>query len=487
MKIHLRITALLLLFIGCSFVSLTPLVAQSIKPHGALPSEDQLRWHQMEMYAFIHFNMNTFTGKEWGEGGEDPDLFKPDRLDCRQWARILKEAGFKAIILTAKHHDGFCLWPSGYTEHSVRSSKWRNGKGDVLQELSDACKEYGLKLGLYYSPWDRNHPEYGRPDYLNYMKNQLTEILSLYGDVFEVWFDGANGGQGYYGGANEKREVDRQAYYKWNDLYAWVKNLQPHAVIFSDGGPDVRWVGNEDGLASETNWCTLNRDMFYPGSPLYPQLGVGHKGGTHWVPAEVDVSIRPGWYYHPEQDTQVKSLDHLMNIYYSSVGRNANLLLNVPVDNHGLISKPDSARLMEFAKSIKSEFAMNLIQDAELSASCSWLAGKEYSLAHLSDGNPESCWASGNDCSAPELEIRFKKAAEISKVMIQEGIRLGQRVDGFRIEALINNQWKEIAKGTTIGYKRILRFNPVKTNRIRITFKSIAFPVVLSEVSIFAP
>lgn len=468
-----------------STLGLTSLIAQEIKPYEAVPTSQQLAWHQMERYAFVHFSMNTFTGKEWGDGSEDPRLFKPDSLDCRQWARILKKAGFTAIILTAKHHDGFCLWPSGYTEHCVKSSKWRDGKGDVVADLSQACREYGLKMGLYYSPWDRNHPAYGKPEYRDYMKNQLSELLTLYGDVFEVWFDGANGGDGYYGGAKEKREVDRKAYYNWPDLNAWVKYHQPDALIFSDGGPDIRWVGNEDGLASETNWCTLNREEFYPGSPLYPQLGQGHQHGSHWVPAEVDVSIRPGWYYHPEQDTQVKSLEHLMNIYYSSVGRNANLLLNIPVNRKGLISPQDSARLIEFAESVKSEFAANLMKDAELSASCSWIAGKAYSLTHVSDGNPESCWASGEGCAAPEVEIRFNTATEISKVMIQEGIRLGQRIDGFRVEALINNQWKEIAKGTTVGYKRILRFKPVKSDRLKILFTGVVSPLILSEIAVY--
>lgn len=474
--------SLTLLFLALSLVTLN---AQEPKPFGALPSPQQLAWHRMERYAFIHFSMNTFTGKEWGDGSEDPRLFKPDSLDCRQWARILKEAGFKAIILTAKHHDGFCLWPSGYTEHSVKSSKWRDGKGDVVQELSEACREYGLKMGLYYSPWDRNHPAYGRPEYRDYMKNQLSELLSLYGDVFEVWFDGANGGDGWYGGAKEKREVDRQAYYQWESLYEWVKHYQPDALIFSDGGPDIRWVGNEDGMASETNWCTLNRHLFYPGSPLYPQLGEGHKGGTHWVPAEADVSIRPGWYYHPEQDTQVKSVTDLMHIYHKSVGRNANLLLNIPVNPKGRISPQDSARLMEFHAALQKAFSRPLATRAEISASCTATGGKAYSLEQLTDGNPDTWWVSGNDCPVPVLELSFPEKTEVAAILLQEGIRLGQRVERFTVEAFVQNTWKEIAAGTTIGYKRILRFNPVKTTRIRISFHSAAQPVVISEINLY--
>jgi alpha-L-fucosidase len=234
-----------------------------------LPSERQLAWHELEYYAFVHFNMNTFTNMEWGFGDESPDLFNPAELDCRQWARVCKEAGMKGIILTAKHHDGFCLWPSEYTEHSVKNSPWKNGQGDVVQELADACREYGLKFGVYLSPWDRNHPDYGKPEYLTYFRNQLRELLTNYGDVFEVWFDGANGGTGWYGGANEERRIDRKTYYDWENTYKIVRELQPMACLFSDAGPDVRWVGNEEGWAMKTNWAPIRRDEFYPGSPNY--------------------------------------------------------------------------------------------------------------------------------------------------------------------------------------------------------------------------
>jgi len=280
-----------------------------------LPEARQLLWHELEFYGFVHFNMNTFTDIEWGTGGESPELFNPTQLDCRQWARVCKEAGMKGIILTAKHHDGFCLWPSEYTEHSVKNSPWKDGHGDVVRELADACQEYGLKLGLYLSPWDRNHAAYGTDAYLTYFRNQLTELMSNYGDVFEVWFDGANGGTGYYGGANEERRVDRKTYYDWPNTRQIVRDLQPDAVMFSDAGPGVRWVGNEAGWAGETNWCMIRRDEFYPGSPNYKDLTSGHEDGTHWVPAEVDVSIRPGWYYHQSEDHKVHSVKKLVDIY----------------------------------------------------------------------------------------------------------------------------------------------------------------------------
>ncbi len=326
-----------------------------------LPAERQLKWHDLEFYAFVHFNMNTFTDMEWGTGGESPELFNPTELDCRQWARVCKEAGMKGIILTAKHHDGFCLWPSEFTEHSVISSPWKEGKGDVVQELAEACKEYGLKLGLYLSPWDRNHAEYGTDAYLTYFRNQLTELMTNYGEVFEVWFDGANGGTGYYGGANEERRVDRETYYDWPNTRQIVRDLQPNAVMFSDAGPGVRWVGNEAGWAGETNWSILRRDEFYPGSPNYKDLTSGHEDGTHWVPAEVDVSIRPGWYYHQSEDHKVRSVKELVDIYYHSIGRNASFLLNFPVDRRGLIHENDVEQLMKMVEVIKRDMESPLV------------------------------------------------------------------------------------------------------------------------------
>ncbi|MCB0630765.1 MAG: alpha-L-fucosidase, partial [Lewinella sp.] len=285
-----------LFFFFSAFIACQPEVNPPA-PVLPVPDQKQLDWQELEFYAFVHFNMNTFTNMEWGFGDESPELFNPAELDCRQWAKVCKDAGMKGIILTAKHHDGFCLWPSEYTEHSVKNSPWKDGKGDVVQELADACKEYGLKLGVYLSPWDRNHADYGTPEYLTYFRNQLRELLTNYGEVFEVWFDGANGGTGYYGGANEERRVDKTTYYDWPNTYKIVRELQPHAVLFSDAGPDVRWVGNEDGHAFRTMWSNLMRDSVYPGMPDYSQkYASGQENGTHWVPGETNVSIRPGWF-----------------------------------------------------------------------------------------------------------------------------------------------------------------------------------------------
>lgn len=420
----------------------------------------------MEYNAFVHFNMNTFTNIEWGMGSESPATFNPTALDCRQWARVCKEAGMKGIILTAKHHDGFCLWPSKYTEHSVKNSPWKGGKGDVVRELSDACKEYGLKFGVYLSPWDRNHPDYGKPEYLTYFRNQLRELLTNYGPIFEVWFDGANGGDGYYGGANEKREVDRQTYYDWPTTIQIVRELQPNAVIFSDAGPDVRWVGNEDGFAWETNWSTLRRDEFYPGSPNYKELNNGHADGNYWVPAECDVSIRPGWYYHPEQDDKVKSVEQLTDIYYKSVGRNGLLLLNIPVDKRGLIQENDAARLMKLKKALQKDFAVNFAEGPQG-------ASKKVTAVENEQGSR---------ITSIEVDLSGKKS--ISMLVLQEKISMGQRVSSFKVFAQQNGNWTPIAGGTTIGYKRILRFAKIETDKVKIEFEG-SGPLAISEVGIY--
>jgi len=273
---------------------------QSYEPVKPIPSERQKIWQEMEYYAFIHFNMNTFTNMEWGFGDESPSTFNPTELDTDQWARIIKESGMKGIIITAKHHDGFSLWPSKYSEHSVKNSPWNKGKGDLIKDLENSCKKYDLKLGIYLSPWDRNHPDYGKESYIKYFRNQLTELLTNYGEIFEVWFDGANGGSGYYGGANDVRKVDKKTYYDWENTHKLIRKHQPNAVIFSDAGPDIRWVGNEKGYASKTTWSNIYRDSLYGGMPDYYKFSSGQEFGTHFIPTETDVSIRPGWYYHPE-------------------------------------------------------------------------------------------------------------------------------------------------------------------------------------------
>jgi len=450
-----------------------------------LPADRQLKWHELEFYAFVHFNMNTFTDIEWGTGGESPELFNPTELDCRQWASVCKEAGMKGIILTAKHHDGFCLWPSEYTEHSVKNSPWKDGKGDVVRELADACQEYGLKLGLYLSPWDRNHAEYGTDAYLSYFRKQLAELMSNYGEVFEVWFDGANGGTGWYGGANEERRVDRKTYYDWPNTRQIVRDLQPDAVMFSDAGPGVRWVGNEAGWAGETNWSMIRRDEFYPGSPNYKELTTGQEDGTHWVPAEVDVSIRPGWYYHHSEDHKVHSVKKLVDIYYNSIGRNASFLLNFPVDMRGLIHENDVEHLMKMVEVIRSDMETDLARNTNVRASQVRGDSRKFSAGKAVDGDPDTYWATDDEVTSASLTINFEEETTFNRFLVQEYIPLGQRVKKFSIEAWMNGAWEEIDAQTTIGAKRILRFDNVNSDKLRFNILDSKASPIISNVEVY--
>lgn len=456
---------------------------QAPQPYGPQPSAGQLQWHNLETYAFVHFNMNTFTQREWGMGDEDPAWFNPVKLDCRQWVRVFKDTGFKGVILTAKHHDGFCLWPTATTSHSVKSSPWKNGEGDVVKELSEACREAGLKFGVYLSPWDRNNAHYGKPEYLSVFRAQLSELLTQYGDIFEVWFDGANGGSGYYGGANETRSVDRKNYYDWPATIELVRKLQPSAVIFSDAGPDVRWVGNESGFAGETNWALLRRDEFWPGCPYYRQLTEGHEDGTHWLPAEVDVSIRPGWYYHPSEDNKLKTLPELLDIYYHSVGRNASMLLNVPATSEGLIAEPDIQLLKDFHQRLEKELAYDLTQQASVHSDKD--RGRNFEASKTTDNDPDTYWGTPDSISQGTLTFTFPEAVTINRILLQEPIALGQRIQKFSIEAWIGNKWEKITDATTVGYKRLLRTSDFTTRQVRIHIEQAKTCPLLSRVAMY--
>ncbi len=474
-----KFVVILLFFSSCKQVA-------PPEPVLPLPSERQLAWHEMEFYAFVHFNMNTFTNMEWGLGSESSELFNPTDLDCRQWAKVCKEAGMKGIILTAKHHDGFCLWPSVYTEHSVKNSPWKDGKGDVVKELAEACKEYGLKMGIYLSPWDRNHADYGKPEYIEYFRNQLRELLTNYGDIFEVWFDGANGGTGYYGGANEERRIDRTTYYDWENTRKIVRELQPMACMFSDAGPDIRWVGNEQGWARKTNWCLLNKDSVAPGvvSDL-EWLRAGQENGTDWIPAEVDVSIRPGWYYHPSEDHKVKSLPQLLDIYYHSVGRNASFLLNLPVDKRGLVHEDDVEQLQKLAEAIKADFANDLALGKKVTATNYRGKSGAYKAANVNDNNPNTYWATDDGVKSASLIIDFGESTEFNRFLVQEDIRLGQRVKEFTLEALVDNEWQQIASETTIGRKRILRMPNITATKLRLNIVDSKACPVISNIAVY--
>ena len=446
-------------------------------PYGVLPTPFQMEWQQMEYYMFIHFGPNTFTDMEWGDGKENPQVFNPTQLDCRQWAETAKAAGMKAIIITAKHHDGFCLWPSNYSTHTVRESVWKDGKGDVLRELSEACQAYGLKFGVYLSPWDRNHPQYGTPEYNQVFVNTLEEILSNYGHVFEQWFDGANGE-----GPNGKRQI-----YDWSLFHQTVYRLQPHAIIFSDVGPGCRWMGNERGVAGETNWSTMNIEGFAPGkeAPPTPILNSGEPDGKAWVPAETDVSIRPGWFYSASTDERVKSLDQLVDIYYTSIGRNSNLLLNVPPDRRGLIHPIDSARLIEFRKVIDATFAVNLASTAKFTASHTRGNSSKYGAKNLNDDNYNTYWAPDDNQLSASIEIDFGKAQTFNRLMLQEYIPLGQRITSFHVEYWDDNAWQPIDKQTTIGYKRILRFPDITATKLKITIEDALACPILNAIGVY--
>ncbi|MBN2031095.1 alpha-L-fucosidase [bacterium] len=437
----------------------------------------------MEYYAFIHFSLNTYTDQSWGYGDEDVNLFNPTELDCRQWARICKEAGMKGVILVAKHHCGFCFWPSEYTEYSVKNSPWKNGKGDVVREMADACHEYGLKMGLYLSPWDRNYPDYGKPEYITYFRNQLTELLTNYGPVFEIWFDGANGGDGYYGGANETRRIDRTTYYDWENTYKLVRELQPDIVIWNDGGDraDLRWVGTEEGFVGETNWSLLNATGDVP----WHMLHYGVENGDSWVPAEVNTSIRPEWFYHPSEDEKVKTVPKLMDTYYHSIGRNATLLLNFPIMPNGLIHPTDEKMALEFGKVVKESFAVNLAGKKKADASNVRGNSGQFGAEKALDGNQETYWTTDNSVTTASLTIDLGKPTLMNRFLAQEHIRLGQRVKAFTVEALVDGDWQEVAKATTIGYKRILRFPTVEATRVRFTITGSKSCPVISNIGLY--
>ena len=435
-------------------------VKAQIAPCVPLPNANQLRWQDMEMYAFIHYSLNTYTDQEWGFGNEDPKLFNPSSLDCRQWARVCKQSGMRGIIFTAKHHCGFCMWPSAYTEYSVKNSPWKDGKGDVVRELAEACREEGLEFAVYLSPWDRNHPEYGRPEYVTYFRNQLRELLTNYGDIFEVWFDGANGGDGWYGGANETRKIDRTTYYEWPETYKMIRELQPKCLIWNDGSDrgDLRWVGTEAGNVGETNWSLLYHDGEVP----YQMLHYGVEQGDVWCPGETNTSIRPGWFYHDAENEHVKSLSKLMDTYYKSVGRNSTLLLNFPIAPNGRIHPNDSLRGIAFKKMIDEVF----------------VKGKVVSKMKQ---------------SGPSTILDFDKPTSINRFLAEEDIAQGQRVRKFSLEAEVDGKWQPLKDAlvdegdglTTIGHRRIICFPTVKATKLRFTILDSKCEPIIKKLDVY--
>ena len=457
------------------------------EPYGPTPSPRQLRWHEMEFYGFIHFTINTFTDKEWGYGDESPSLFNPTDFDAEQIARTAATAGMKGLILTCKHHDGFCLWPSKYTEHSVKSSPWRNGRGDVVKEISAACRKHRLKFGIYLSPWDRNHKDYGRLKYLNYFRNQLRELLTSYGPIFEIFLDGANGGDGYYGGARETRRIDRDTYYDWPTTWNLVRTLQLDTCLFSDAGPDVRWVGNERGIAGDPCWSTLNRNDFAPGRADESRLNRGDRPGSHWVPAECDVSIRPGWFYHANEDAKVKSAATLVDLYYSSVGRGASFLLNLAPDRHGQIAAPDVNSLREFRRILDATFAIDYAKGSHVSASNTrGNNDPRFSPRNVIDGRRDTYWTADDQIKTPELIVDLRREQTFNVVRVREYLPLGQRVEEFAVDIREGDRWREFARGTSIGNCKLVRGKRVTTSQVRLRITQAPVCPAMSELSLFA-
>ena len=436
-------------------------------PKNALPSQRQIRWQATETNVFFHFGINTYTGREWGDGTDDPKLFNPRDLDCRQWAKVSAEAGFKIGILTAKHHDGFCLWPSCFTDYSVISSPWKEGKGDIVREFVEAFTEYGLKVGLYLSPWDRHEASYGDSErYNDYYCHQLTELLSHYGPIDEVWFDGACAE-----GPNGRRQE-----YDWERYFNLVRTLQHDAVTFGDGGTDIRWVGNERGYAGETCWSTIDPCAIrFPGDSgiseandalahedLIAILNGGQEPGEGkdriWRPAECDVSIRPGWFYHPEQDEKIRTVDNLVELYFKSVGRNSLLLLNLPITPDGLIHPLDAARVTEWREVLNGMFEKNLIDE-----NSTFLTERP-----------------------GQITVTLEEAASARVLCLQERISEGQRIRAYRFESQdVSGEWHLLAQGTTVGHKRLQHFAPFTSDRFRLTIDDAWGDADLSFIGIY--
>jgi alpha-L-fucosidase len=462
--------------------------------YGALPTQRQLDWHEMEMYGLVHFGLNTYQDKEWGYGDADPKLFNPTQFDAEQIVLAAKAGGLKGLILVAKHHDGFCLWPTKTTEYNITKSPWRGGQGDMVKELEQACRKHELRFGLYCSPWDRNHKDYGKPEYLTAYRAQLRELYTGYGDLFISWFDGANGGDGYYGGAKETRKIDRTTYYDWEKTwYTLTRRLQPSAVIFSDIGLDVRWVGNEKGIAAVTHWATFTpaategKGKPAPGHANDRESPVGHRDGRYWIPAECDVPLRPGWFYHANQDNQVKTLEQMLEIYFQSVGRGANLDWGLAPDTRGLLHENDVKALQAFGDALRQLFAVNLAQGATVTASNTRAASAElYGPAKLLDEDRYSYWATDDEVTTADVTFTLPQSQTFNVIRLRENIMIGQRVEGFALDAWQNGAWQQITTGTSIGANRLIRMPAnISTTKVRLRLTKSPVCLALSDFGLF--
>ncbi len=488
--LHIR-HLVLLLFVAFGFTTATAQQQLYPKPYGVLPTENHLRWHEMESYVLIHFTPTTFENKEWGYGDADPSIFNPTQFDAQQIVNAAKAGGFKGVVFVAKHHDGFALWPTKTTAYNISKSPWKDGKGDMVKEFAQASKKAGMQFGVYCSPWDRNHPGYGTAAYVTDYRNQLRELYTNYGELFITWFDGANGGDGYYGGANEKRNIDRTTYYGWDSTWNLVRTLQPKAVIFSDMG-DVRWVGNEHGHAAETSWATFTpvptdgNTVAVPGEMKYDNSPGGTRNGEFWKPAECDVPLRPGWFYHPDQDKRVKTPAQLLDLYFKSVGRGGNLDLGLSPDTRGLLHDNDVESLKAFGEILKETFAENLVKKASISASNVRGDNKLFSADKLIDANRYSYWATDDDVTKAEVLLEWKEPQTFNVIRLRENIKLGQRIEKLAVDVMSNGLWKQVGDATSIGANRLIRLPAtVKTDRLRIRILESPVSLALSDIGVF--
>jgi alpha-L-fucosidase len=462
------------------------------KPYGALPTKQQLHWQEVGMYVLVHFTPTTFENKEWGYGDADPSIFNPTNFNPEQIVNAAKAGGFKGLIFVAKHHDGFCLWPTKTTPYNISKSPWKNGKGDMVKEFEQATRKAGLQFGIYCSPWDRNNSQYGSYEYVKTYREQLKELYSNYGKLFITWFDGANGGDGYYGGAKEKREIDRATYYGWDTTFQLVHQLQPGAVIFNDVG-DVRWVGNENGWAAETSWETFTpepldgKKVAVPGEVKYWKSPEGTRNGLYWKPAECDVPLRAGWFYHPGQDDKVKTPSQLFDLYFKSVGRSASLDLGLSPDTRGLLNDNDVASLKAFGKMLQHTVASNLAKTAVLKASNVRSNNQKlFGVKNLFDDDRYSYWATDDAVTNATVTLEWKQPVTFNIIRLRENIKLGQRIEKVEIDVLQSNEWEKMAEATSIGANRLIRLhNFITANQIRIRIVQSPVSIALSDIGVF--
>jgi len=473
-------------------------LAEPPQPYGPTPSERQLKWHETERFALIHFGLNTYTDREWGYGSEDPTLFNPAAQNADQVVATLQRSGMRGVILVAKHHDGFCLWPTQTTAHNISKSPWHGGRGDLVREYADAAKKHGLRFGVYCSPWDRNNAAYGTPAYLPIYQAQLRELLTNYGTLFEVWFDGANGGDGYYGGAREKRGIDRFTYYDWPNTWDIVRKLQPGACIFGDVGPDCRWVGNENGHAAAECWATFTpKGKTDPSRPANgdnlndKESPAGHRDGTAWMPPECDVPLRKGWFWHPNEDATVRTPTQLLDIYFSSVGKSGCMNLGVAPNRDGCVCEADIRSLEAFGGILRTLFSVNYAAHAAASADRvrAWQPEpgrtNPYAPANATDGDRYTYWATDDGVTNATLTLTLPAVAEFNVVRLRENIRLGQRIDAFEIDVWQDGDWKEYAAGQSIGACRLIRGTKVGTDKVRLRILRASACPCISDFGLF--